>query len=522
MATREYGAGLFPRELLKEAVPAGDIHTEEERRLLYVAMTRAQERLILTTIAGPAAEKDPSLFLAELQEGAGPELIVIDRLAAAGTAAARGVAATVDDAEPRTDRGPGLRCPRRASMPVPTARERRHALRSRATELLELLEGIDPADPEAVAGPGAAHGGVRGPGAGRAVETADEARAHGLDPLTLRVVALDSEAGANLLDGRPAAGAPSATRGRHLRALPAPVRVPQRLPHPSGRKAGALSFGSTAHRAFEPFTKERRERAARGEPPPTREDLERCSRRSGSRGVRGAGHGGALPPPHRPAPGRFWEGELSSVGRGVAGGGAVRAAHRGARRRAATFTGSIDRIDRLPTGGIEVIDYKTGRELARSTSRRASSCQHLRAGLPRCARPGHPGAGDALLHRGGHAHEHDAHRRAARCGTRCSWPHGSPASARATSRPRRAAAPAAGATTGPSARSACGEHGGVDGDGWSSCRPTAPCAMPMLAHLGTRTDAHAHLCTLTSVELPSCVDEGAETSGWCGPARSAW
>ena len=46
---REQGGGWFPRELLREAVPAGDLHTDEERRLLYVAMTRAQERLILTT-----------------------------------------------------------------------------------------------------------------------------------------------------------------------------------------------------------------------------------------------------------------------------------------------------------------------------------------------------------------------------------------------------------------------------------------------------------------------------------------
>ena len=35
---------LFPPELLREAVPRANIHTEEERRLLYVAMTRAQER----------------------------------------------------------------------------------------------------------------------------------------------------------------------------------------------------------------------------------------------------------------------------------------------------------------------------------------------------------------------------------------------------------------------------------------------------------------------------------------------
>ncbi len=34
-------------------------------------------------------------------------------------------------------------------MPTPTARERRLALRVRANELLELLEGIEPTDPEA-------------------------------------------------------------------------------------------------------------------------------------------------------------------------------------------------------------------------------------------------------------------------------------------------------------------------------------------------------------------------------------
>ena len=54
---REGGDGMFPRELLREAVPAGDIHTDEERRLLYVAMTRAQERLILTTHGGAAARR---------------------------------------------------------------------------------------------------------------------------------------------------------------------------------------------------------------------------------------------------------------------------------------------------------------------------------------------------------------------------------------------------------------------------------------------------------------------------------
>ncbi len=38
----------IPDSLIKEILPVGDYHTEEERRLFYVAMTRAKEKLILT------------------------------------------------------------------------------------------------------------------------------------------------------------------------------------------------------------------------------------------------------------------------------------------------------------------------------------------------------------------------------------------------------------------------------------------------------------------------------------------
>ena len=51
--------GLFPRELLREGRPPADIHIDEERRLLYVAMTRAKERLIADHPRGPALRQMP-------------------------------------------------------------------------------------------------------------------------------------------------------------------------------------------------------------------------------------------------------------------------------------------------------------------------------------------------------------------------------------------------------------------------------------------------------------------------------
>ena len=40
----------FPLRLMKEDLPQGDFHIQEERRLFYVALTRGQERLTLTTV----------------------------------------------------------------------------------------------------------------------------------------------------------------------------------------------------------------------------------------------------------------------------------------------------------------------------------------------------------------------------------------------------------------------------------------------------------------------------------------
>ncbi len=39
---------MIPDALIKEVLPVGDFHLEEERRLFYVGMTRAKEKLFLT------------------------------------------------------------------------------------------------------------------------------------------------------------------------------------------------------------------------------------------------------------------------------------------------------------------------------------------------------------------------------------------------------------------------------------------------------------------------------------------
>ena len=59
----------FPDELMKEERPRGDFHIQEERRLFYVALTRARERLTLTAVVDNKRNK-PSPFLDDILENA--------------------------------------------------------------------------------------------------------------------------------------------------------------------------------------------------------------------------------------------------------------------------------------------------------------------------------------------------------------------------------------------------------------------------------------------------------------------
>ena len=196
-----------------------------------------------------------------------------------------------------------------------------------------------------------------------AVAGADAARAAGLDPLTLRTVAADAGVGANLLAVAPLPGSFSYTQFDTYGRCPLRYALQNVYRVPTAETVAAFTFGSTAHAAFEAFTKERRERAARGEPPPTRADLGQLFAAEWKpTGFPDATSEQTYRRRTATLLDNFWEGELATVGTALHEElGFVLRLDPVDRSPVARIGGFIDRIDRLPSGGIEVLDYKTGK-----------------------------------------------------------------------------------------------------------------------------------------------------------------
>ncbi len=379
---REQSDGLFPRHLLREAVPPGDIHTDEERRLLYVAMTRAQDRLILTTHGGSTAQKQPSRFVAEITDGAGPDVRRIDRTGIGEPVVTpESVFALEPDPEADDRSEPQVAAVRRV-MPLPSARERRLALRLRASELVGLMEATDTNDAETPAARDDLVAELASI-ARSVATTADQARAQGLDPLTFRDDRARRRGRRQPPPGRAAATRAQLLLAQQVRRLPAPVRVQLRLPDAAARGArggvrvrdhgprrvrGVHQGPARAHRARGSAAHPRRPRAR----VPGALDPDRL-RRQGDRG--------GLPAPRRDPARQLLERRSQQPQRGPPRGARVRADPRARRRHArpssspARSTGSIA----CPRAASKSSTTRPAAPGARRASTRASNCRSTRS-----------------------------------------------------------------------------------------------------------------------------------------------
>jgi putative RecB family exonuclease len=133
------------------------------------------------------------------------------------------------------------------------------------------------------------------------------------------------------------------------------------------RPRPAAEFGSAAHAAFEAFTRARRERRAAGLPAPDRADLGQFFELAWAGGsLAAAPDASEWRSRAEPMLDRFWTAEG-----GQSTGAASRAETLGEEIRfrlrltlepetLIAIGGFIDRVDSLPSGAVELIDYKTG------------------------------------------------------------------------------------------------------------------------------------------------------------------
>jgi RecB family exonuclease len=132
-------------------------------------------------------------------------------------------------------------------------------------------------------------------------------------------------------------------------------RLPADQPRP------AMDFGSAAHGAFEAFTRGRRERLARGEQPPDRADLARCFDAAWAKTSLPAEADAEIWRRRaEPMLDLFWAAESADQAETVGEELRFRLRIQLDPDAHVVITGFIDRIDRLPSGAVELIDYKTG------------------------------------------------------------------------------------------------------------------------------------------------------------------
>jgi len=120
-ASRRAEGLTLPNELLKEELPASELHLAEERRLAYVALTRAREEIVCTLAGRYEGVKDwrPSRFLTPVRGDGARELAGSQLLAASAgglVEVARQVELPLNDAPPiaalsYTQVDTYLRCP---------------------------------------------------------------------------------------------------------------------------------------------------------------------------------------------------------------------------------------------------------------------------------------------------------------------------------------------------------------------------------------------------------------------------
>lgn len=347
---------LIPVELLKQKPPA-QFEVDEERRLCFVAMTRARQRLIMTTVSVREGSKDrPSRFIDEVVAGAedvtGPADVEVVRRQPVVDAEVEASAPTADQAATATTQV------LQRLMPVPQAMERRYALRRRAVELIGALEAVGADD----------HAGrdvllaelvtVAQDAAGEA----EEARRNGLDPVTLRVLSRHAPAGQTLLQIAPL-GSFSYSAFRTYGTCPLQYAFRRVYRIPGDETKSYFEFGTAVHSAFEIFATARRDARAGGATDPgfevLKSEFDKLWQPTHYADAQQADHYLAR---SEPALRRFYERELASASQAIAfEQGFEFTLDAGDGADPVRVRGKIDRIDRLPDGSIEIIDYKTGR-----------------------------------------------------------------------------------------------------------------------------------------------------------------